>query len=77
MKEKICVFIVENSKLIREIYNEVGQENYIDEVFNLEIFEQLCDDLNTHTVAEEGYVLSLTDDKCELICKLLRKSFDK
>lgn len=75
MKEKICVWIVENAHWIREIRDENGCLNFMDVIFEQPEFEKLCDDLNINTPEEEYYVNGLTDEKASLIEELISKVF--
>ena len=75
MKEKICVWIVENADWIREVRDENGSTNFMDVVFEQPEFEELCDDLNTHTSEEGYYVKGLTNEKASLITGLINKVF--
>lgn len=75
MKEKICVWIVENSHWIRELRDDYGSLNFMDEIFEQPEFVQLCESINTHTPEEEGRVNGLTDEKGQLIIDLIRNVF--
>lgn len=75
MKEKICVWIVENAHWIKELRDEDGFNNYMNVIFEQKEFDQLCESINTHTPEEEYYVNGLTDEKGSLICELIRKVF--
>lgn len=76
MKDMINTWVVENASWIKEVKEEYGKTNYIDVIFNQPEFTQLCNNINTHTLEEEGYVNGITDEKCDLIITSIRKTFD-
>lgn len=75
MKEKICVWIVDNAIWIKEELKLSGSENYLDIIFDSQRFADLCESINEGTEEEKEYVNGLTDEKCALICTLIRRTF--
>ena len=76
MKEKICVWIVDNAIWIREEIKFCGIDNYMDVIFDSQRFADLCESINEGTEEEKGYVNGLTDEKGSLICTLIRGTFE-
>jgi len=75
MKEKICVWIVDNSIWIKEDLKLYGERDYLDIIFDSPRFAELCESINEGTEEEKGYINGLTDEKGSLICSLIRKTF--